>query len=65
MSRPFRWNGTRIRRNVVVKEPVRIGGNPGKGFEPVTNASQRRFCFGTQLGVCGKNAGLRWFVVET
>jgi len=42
---------------VAVKEPVRIGGGPGKGFEPLANASQQRFCFGTSLGIREKNGG--------
>jgi len=57
MSCPRRWNGTRIRGDVAVKEPVRIGGGPGKGFEPLANASQQRFCFGTSLGIREKNGG--------
>jgi len=39
-------------------EPVRIGGGPGKGFEPLANASQQRFCFGTSLGIREKEWGL-------
>ena len=54
---PRRWNGTRIRGNVVVEEPVRIGGGPGKGFEPLANTSQQRFGFGASLSIREKNGG--------
>jgi len=46
-----------MRGNVVVEEPVRIGGGPGKGFEPLANTSQQRFGFGASLSIREKNGG--------